>query len=146
MDRNGFEADERKRGLCSSLTKKAIREVERLKAYLASRSKVLQTPTPADVEDYPEERTMSTVSTLDVDGVGSFFGLQGNDAVVAAIGHLRKLFTPPLRLGDFADIHSSHIDALEAVGIRTNNQLLRWGAAAQAARAACSERGDSRVR
>jgi len=64
MDRDGFEADERKRGLRRSLTEKAIHEVERLESFLASRSKNPDTATASDVEDCLEERTMSTVATL----------------------------------------------------------------------------------
>ena len=125
MDRADFEVDERKRGLRKSLTEKAIKEVERLEQFVALRAKTLEAATPSDVEDYLEERTMSTVALLDVHGLGRYFNYLGNDAVVEAIPRLRLLFTTPFKLTGFLDVDSSHIAALESVGIRTNNQLLR---------------------
>ena len=132
MEHEEFEAHERRRGFRNSLTAKAIKEVERLEGFLASRSHGLETSTVSDVEAYLEQRTLSTVATLDVHGLGRFFGYLGNDDVVQAIPRLRLLYTTPLRLSGLLDMDPAHIAALEKLGIRTNNQLLRRAPTSQA--------------
>lgn len=132
MNTERFETEERRRGVRKSLTEKAIKEVERLEAYLACCSRSLETATLTDVVEYLRERTMSTVATLDVHGLGRFLAHLGNDRVVEAIPRLRLLYTTPLKLGGFLDVDSSDIVALERAGIRTNSQLLRRAATAEA--------------
>jgi len=132
MDRAGFEIDEQERGLRKSLTEKAIKEVARLEGFLALRSKGLETTTIIDLEEYLEERTMSTVALLDVHGLGRYFKYLGNDAVVQAIAELRLRYTTPFKLNGLLDVDPAHIAALESMGIRTNNQLLRRGTTTKA--------------
>jgi len=131
LDRASFEEYEGGQGVRRSLTEKAIKEVERLEGFLTSHLKKLEAATPFDVESYLEERTMSTISILDVHGLGRFFKYQGNDDVVKAIPRLRLFFTAPFKLSGLLEVEPSQIGALKRTGIRTNNQLLRRGRTAE---------------
>ena len=132
MNTASFEAEERKRGIRKSLTVKAVKEAQRFQRFLNSRSKNVDTATASDLEDYLEERTLSTVALLDVHGLGRFFGHLGNGEIVEAIPRLRLLFTTPYKLTGLLDVDAKHIAALERLGVRTNNQLLRRAPTAEA--------------
>jgi len=127
LDRASFEEYEGGRGIRKSLTEKAIKEVERFERFLDSRSKSLDTATPSDLEEYLEEKTLSTVALLDVHGLGRFFEYLGNDEMIEAIPQLRLVYTTPFKLSGLLEVESSHIGALKKIGIRTNSQLLRRG-------------------
>jgi len=125
VDRERFEAAERAEGLRRSLTTKAVQEVSRLERFLTACESSLETAAPADLEAFLEERTLTTVATIDVQGLHRYFACVGNHALAEAASELRLRFTPPFKLSELPDTDPAHIDTLETAGLRTNNQLLR---------------------
>ena len=128
MDRDRFERHERENGIRRSLTAKAIQEAGRLERFLADRGVALERASHEEIEAYLEQRTMTTMASIDVDGLERYFRCAENTEAAAAVAQLRLRFTAPFKLSDLLDVDRALVAALESDGVRTNNQLLRVAA------------------
>lgn len=108
----------------NSMKKRVKKSVARFEKYLEKVDKTLDDARPSDLDEFLNQYTRKYVSTFYVQDLGHYYAANGNKEMQKAVDKMKYKYTAPYRLEELNNIKKDHLNALEKLGIKTNNQLL----------------------
>lgn len=114
----------RNRGKGERRITKAIKTIKKFESYLTKINKTVDQATPEELERFLLEYTRKYVAKYDLKDLKIYYAATNNLPMQNAVDELKYKFTPSIKLNEFLDIDPKHIDKLDKIGIKTNNQLL----------------------